>query len=327
MNDGRGQRQFTKIAIVGYTDHMRQAPFRNRAWEIWSLNDHYLDLTDVDFPDAEQRLRWFQLHEWIPRSIQHEAPQASALQRPDGPPAPRDPVNHTRWLDDASQRFPVYLLEAHPELPHARVLDMDAMNAYFDKHFTRKLRYWTNSISYMIGQAIMELAPNGVAVEGAEIGVFGVDMMVAGGSGSEYGWQRPSCEVFLGYAAGLGITVHLPAQCDLLASAFDYGSATGNKFRKKISGHMAELQRRHGGTAAQVNEGQRAMNQLEGAISTLEWIYHNWMPGDGLPNEGAIPMPNAHKKALVNVAGYTFEEGPDAEAESDHGVRPDQPGG
>ena len=52
-----------------------------------------------------------------------------------------------------------------------------------------------------------------------EIHVYGVDMAVD----TEYHHQRPSCEFFLGLAAGMGIKIFVPDTADLLKTRFLYG--------------------------------------------------------------------------------------------------------
>src|SRR5258708_5353985 len=106
----------------------------------------------------------------------------------DSPAAPRDGVGHVNWLREAAKEFPVILIKPRPDQPDALILPKAEIMAYFGSN------YFTNSVSWMLGLAIMQLVPNGAGtrcVDGAELGVFGVDMMVAGGQGSGYGWQRP----------------------------------------------------------------------------------------------------------------------------------------
>ena len=124
----------------------------------------------------------------------------------------------------------------------------------------------------------------------------GVDMMVAGGQGSEYGWQRPSCEFFLGYAMGHGIKVTLPAESDLLKTAFPYGDHIGNEWRKKLQEYRTEMSRRRGIMTQQRDEAMYAIAELTGAINAADHWLLAWMPGDpGAPEAGRVPLPNSHK--------------------------------
>jgi len=291
----------SKVAIIGYTPHKAQAPYGDDAWECWGLNDLYLDLAQF-FPVPPWRLRWFQLHAW--QNLQKVGQKApSPFYFSEGPPHPRD-ANHVPYLqqlngtkEQGGWNVPLYLMHPRPELPNARIVDREAIAAYFPR---RLGRYLTNSISYMIAYAIMEMAPDHKAKKDAELGIFGVDMMVAGGAGSEYGWQRPSVEAFIGYAEGLGIPVHIPDESDLLACAFAYGDELGNQYRNR----MTAAQRLHAQQFAnfQANRHQIELAEAEarGASNALMAMIGNWLPGDGGHPYGATPQPDMHKVAGTN---------------------------
>lgn len=292
----------TKIAVIGYTDHRAQAPFPDDAWEVWGLNDLYYELPVVD----PARLRWFQLHEWKEiASWKRERVDSSPVNFEGGPPHPRDP-NHVLWLARTAELCPVYLMAPREEVPYARVYPKAEVYRYFSLDGEKEFRYLTNSISWMIALAIMELCPGGPgtpAVAGAELGVYGVDMMMGGGNGSEYGWQRPSCEFFIGWARAAGITVHLPAESDLLASAFVYGDPAGARFRAKMEAMRVEYGRRQAELRSQAASINAGINELAGAINTLEWQTRSWMPGDSeAPTAGRAPTPNSHKELAEPAA-------------------------
>lgn len=299
MTTSHGPKQFAKIAIVGFTEHKKLAPYANPDWLFAGLNDLYLDLPPI--PDS--RLCWFQVHPFD--QVPGQAP-ASALDFRSGPPHPRDP-NHLNWLKDASTRMPVYVLESHPALPGAKVLDQQAMFAYFGKRLKDAygnpvggFKYFTNSISWMLGWAIMQLCPDpdGPPVEGAEIGLWGVDMMMGGGPGSEYGYQRPSCEAFIAWAMAKGIDFSLPQESDLLKTAFQYGDRNANPFRIKIHGHRQEMSKRRGAVSDSLTNNQLAHAELSGFINACDWLLQSHMPGDGGDEYGPVPEPNAHKVKL-----------------------------
>lgn len=285
----------TKIALIGFTQHRAFAPYHDDEWQIWGLNDLYLDTPESVSPE---RLQWFQVHGWEEIA---KYKQASVLSHPlhfgGGPPHPRD-ANHVAWLVEHSKRIPIWMLEPRPEMPDAKILDREAMFAYFTLDGQSPMRYFTNSISWMLGKAIMDLCPDGkTPVEGAELGVWGVDMMMAGGKGSEYGYQRPSCEFFLGFARGLGIKVHVPRESDLLKTAFQYGDSEAGDFRVKLTSHVQELKQRRASVQQQLAQLNAGNAELSGAINVAEWILNSWMPGDGELEHLAAhaPLPNTHK--------------------------------
>lgn len=296
---GRGH--FRKKAIIGYTEHKARAPFLNLEWELGGLNDLYLDLPEI--PDANKRLRWFQLHQWV-EPVQHDQPP-SVTNLSEGPIHPRD-ANHVAWMGTAAREIPVYLMNERPEVPDAVAFPHQQILDFFG------VPYFTNSISWMMGLFIMEMVtptelPDGrtiwYALPGAELGVFGVDMMVAGGVGSEYGWQRPSCEWLLGWAMGAGIKVTVPPESDLLASAFQYGEMKFGRFRRKIMSHGQEMVRRLNVVNQQLGQLQRAQAELQGAVNVTNWASNAWLPGDDGSEDATAPMPNAHKKQGLKLAG------------------------
>lgn len=294
----------SKVAIIGFTDHKRLAPFANPEWEIWGLNDLYLDLPPV----PHDRVRWFQIHKWLDKGGGKFAPYPdSMMDFGEGPPHPRDP-NHPKWLAEAAKVFPLYMMEERPEVPEAVQIDKEAVFAYFDDGMGEPIKYFTNSITWMIALAIMELAPqsNGKrAIEDAELGIWGVDMMMGGGPGSEYGYQRPSCEWLIGWARGAGIKVHVPAESDLCKTAYQYGEAANNPYRLRLMAKRRDLSKQRGEVTAQLNEMQNVHTQLGGAIDQLDWQLRSWMPGDGDVRGGRVPSPEADKGMPMSVLpGY-----------------------
>ncbi len=212
------------------------------------------------------------------------------------------------WLRDATERkVPVYLWREQPEVPKAIPFPREAVEEYCETD------YFTNSISWMIGLALMELAPKNrqgrrVPVEGAQLCVVGVDMMVQGGPGSEYGWQRPSCEYFLGMAAALGIggpfahpgrgwEQYVPHESDLCKTAFVYGDEHGTMWRDKIKHLRQQLSARRGAMTNQRDQALAAVAELSGAIGQLDQLAANWMPGDAGHPGGHTPQPDMHKLA------------------------------
>lgn len=283
-----------KIAIMGYVDHRAQAPFANPEWDIWGLNDLYFELPNIPY----ERLRWFQIHEWKRPLVPPHEP--TPMDFTEGPAHPRDP-NHVLWLAETARHCPLYMLRPQPEVPDAVPLPVADIERYFDDGAGHPLRYFTNSISWMLAIAIMELAPetNGKRAVSPEatIGVFGVDMMVAGGQGSEYGWQRPSCEWLLGWARGAGIRVVLPAESDLLKTAFQYGDDTYEYFRKKMQDYRNRMSGQRGQVTNQLQQAQLAHAELSGAINAADYFLRAHMPGDpGEPTVGRTPAPDMHKE-------------------------------
>lgn len=264
-----------KVAIVGYTAHRDQAPWSDPDWEIWTLNDIYMQKVPLPNP---ARVRWFELHPWNEVGPDGNATTYSV---------DRAHIPVLRKL--AQQGAKVYLTEPRPEFPEAIVFPYADLKNRFGDKLGGQWDYYTNTISYQIALAIMEGA--------VEIGIYGVDMMTGGGGviNNEYGYQRPSCEYWIGVAEGLGIKVTMPKESDILKSAFPYGDYAGNVYRTKLEfemkntvGVMQQLER-------QMKEIEKQYHQYLGRRGTLEWLLNTWMPGDPGAEVARAPMPNAHK--------------------------------
>jgi len=182
-----------KVAIIGYTSSRALAPYDDPDFEIWGLNDLHRFIPKYD--------RWFELHKEADVIREHAAGRMEG----------RD-----SWTESykvmSQMTCPVYMQEVNPDIPMSLKFPLKEILNYFSKYFVDKeaVRYFTNSISYMLALAIME--------DFKEIHVYGVDMAV----GTEFQEQRASCEFWLGVAVGRGIKIHIPEQSDLLKSKFLY---------------------------------------------------------------------------------------------------------
>jgi len=159
---------------------------------------------------------------------------------------PRKP--YLDWLAVAAQDKPVIVREKCKEIPRGIPYPREAIIAKYGSYFT-------NTVSWMIALAI-DMRPK-------QIGVWGVDMATT----DEYAAQRPSCEYFLGVAAGRGIKVFTPPQCDLLKCAGLYGFDTrqSDMFAKwKV--RVAELTGRVTQTATDRDTTERNIAYLQGSI-------------------------------------------------------------
>ena len=86
---------------------------------------------------------------------------------------------------------------------------------------------------------------------------------------TEYYWQRPSCEYFIGLARGMGITVYLPDDCDLLKTRFLYAIHEDQElaFSKKIKGMRKSMMLKHQTAVARMKAEHQKVEQYVGAIS------------------------------------------------------------
>ncbi|GAG52607.1 unnamed protein product, partial [marine sediment metagenome] len=185
------ERTRDKVCIVGCSDSCKQTPFdRADEFEFWGVNNLMWTLP------GQAWTRWFEIH-------QIEQNEQGIWERR-GDPNFRN-LTVDQYLDQlAKLNIPIFMREINPKVPTSILMPYDALADKFG-------RYFTNTISWEIAM--------GIAMGFKEIRIYGVDMAVD----TEYGHQRPSCEYFLGVAAGLGIKIWIPDTCDLLKTRFLYG--------------------------------------------------------------------------------------------------------
>lgn len=221
-----------KVAIVGYTHSNRQAPYDTDEWQLWGLNNLHEWISDTRW-DA-----WFDLH--------------------DDQTIKADEV-HAAWLAE-THPFPVYTFNPRAEWPASVQFPAGDLKDQFGTYFT-------NSISWMVAFAITQV--QWAIGDGAEIGIWGVDMATGGGADSEYGFQRPSCEFFIGLARGMGIDVTIAPASDLLKCADVYGEPP-SPLRVKLQDRVAELRERRQATEQELAKARAHARHLEGQLDQIE---------------------------------------------------------
>lgn len=127
-----------------------------------------------------------------------------------------------------SRNCPVYMQKHFEQIPNSVEYPINDIIKYFNND------YLTNTISYEIAMAIYEGYK--------EIHLYGVNMAVS----TEYGFEKPSCEYWVGVARGMGIKVYIPKESDLLRATHLYGyQKILDKFsyivNQKISDNQAKL--------------------------------------------------------------------------------------
>ncbi len=243
-----------KIVILGFADSRVQAPFDDASWEIWGCNDVYAHVPRVDVV--------FEVHHLLNLGNR------------------RNP-NHEAFLRSGSK--PVWMIEAPPEFPSARRLPVEDIIKAFPR------AYFTNSISYMIAMAIMDIMGTAPWIERnhpvpGKIQILGVDMAHT----TEYGSQRPSCEYFVGVADGLSIEVIIPQNSDLLKATSLYGVSTTAPLRIKMQsriehlrGAKVQLMGQQQQKQAEIQAIQSQIDQIRGQMSMAEYVSGVWtMPTD-----------------------------------------------
>jgi len=240
-----------KVAIVGYSLSRDLAPFNNPEFEIWGLNDLYKHIP--------RHNRWFQLH------TQQEVDTRHAEN-----PGARDTwEDHKKVLQDMD--CPIYMQDVNPDIKASVKYPLQEIFDHFALCFTNPddAKYFTNSISFMIALAIYE------GFE--EIHVYGVDMATTAYD-SEYAHQRPSCEFWLGMAAGRGIKLHIPTTSDLLKARFLYAYEDEKKhaYEVKIASLLADVKAKKAQAIEQQTNWLKHEMQYAGAESALKELQVTW---------------------------------------------------
>jgi hypothetical protein len=238
-----------KVAIVGFAEgHFNEAPFGQEGWECWGINRLHTQLPDKPW-DV-----WYNLHD---------------LQKFHG----KD-HEHLDWLK--AFQGPVYLRPqdlGKYEIPNQMPFPWTELVKGYPP------AYFNNTISWLIAFAISSGC--------TELSVTGVDMAQDTLLGSEYQEQRPSCEYFLGLAAGRGIGIHLPKGTDLLKATHLYGFEDPEPIIDKWMTRLQEVGQRKEQIKTELGqlENQRtqmiaAINQLDGAMQDVQWNLKNMRPQD-----------------------------------------------
>lgn len=210
-----------KIAIVGTAPTtFWEAPFNDPEWEIWSLNGAFEQIPRYDL--------WFEFHSW--EGMAKEGLHPGYFQN----------------LLKAAEGGKLYSTEAFPNHPNVRLFPKEEVKALCYRP------YFTSSIAWMIGLAILE----GVD----EIGIWGVDMA----GKEEYERQRPSCEYLLGLAQGKGIKITLPPSCPLLRSSL---------YNEELPSELQRYMRR---AEAEYDSARDRMNYSLGVKEMIKELACKW---------------------------------------------------
>lgn len=234
------------IAICGFASSSRHAiPTDNPEWEIWGLNQFYRHTKRAD--------RWADIHHnWDSENVPG--------------------TDHRGWIKDCG--IPVYMLEAHADLPTSVRFPIERLIEKFGD-------YYTSTVALLLAVAIDEIdrrvedqmqggtydLPADVVTAQRKyydeftIGIFGIDLVV----GEEYFWQKACAEYFIGIAIGRGIRVMVPPNSALLRQQFRYGWHTEPDTVVK----PREIEQHRKRLTAERDELLKRIYMMEGALQTL----------------------------------------------------------
>jgi hypothetical protein len=245
-----------RIAVVGCSDTKVLAPYDDTSWDIWAMNNAFVF--------TKRFTKWFEIH---PIKFENRRFYRRQLIKP----------GVFKWADNfrgqpmndymqslANLNVPVYMQKHWDVIPKSVEYPLKEILSRFGNYFT-------NSVSYMIAMAIKEIAESGGK---GEIGCWGVDMATQ----TEYGPQRPSCEFFLGIAAGMGIPITIPAEADLLKTKFLYGFQEREQvaWEAKIMQILGSMEKRRNDAQAKFEMSRNQIQQYLGAEQAIKEVQRIW---------------------------------------------------
>lgn len=239
----------TKLAIVGCSDSRIYAPFEDESWELWGVNNLFYHIKRWD--------KWFEIH-------QLTFDGKTYLRRGEKDFRGESVKDYLTHLGE--MKTPIYMQKHWDEIPTSIAYPLNEVLEFF------QTSYFTNTISWMIALGIYQ--------EFEEIGIWGVDMAVD----TEYHWQRPSCEYFIGYfdglckGKGLKTKLYMPPQCDLCKARYMYAfqeteQAEWTKKMRDMKLGMVDRQRK---AEMKIREAEKEFHQYTGALQAQKEIDKIW---------------------------------------------------
>ena len=231
-----------KVAVLGFTESWRLAPFGDPSWEIWGLNELYMLIP--------RWTRWFELHR---REI-YEADKNRVS-------------DHVERLK--AMTVPVYMQQRWEDIPQSTPYPLDEVIRRFGDP-TRP--YLTNSISYMIALAMLE------GFE--EIGVYGVDMAHDTEYSSQR--PSCEYYVGYARGMGIKVTIPPQSDLLKAVFLYGYQDLEEAAFHAKLRARRDEMNAKLGEIEAQIGNLTEARAQYRGALHNNDHIMKIWAPNQNI---------------------------------------------
>ena len=240
MESPEGQtqpREGKKVALIGFAESWKEAPFNDPTVEIWGLNELWKYVPRWD--------RWFELHDAETLGVTKRDLSEGEVKR------------HLDWLAAQPAWKPIYMQPAFCDgrFPGAVPLPLDDLIDRFG-------RYFTSTIGYMVAMAIRD---------GYDwIGLYGIDLA----SDVEYRHQRANAEYLVGIARGMGKTVVISPSSAICKGGHLYGfekPISAGPVLTAVQNHQAGLRKKHEETLATLNTLDGALQECENFIKLHEY--------------------------------------------------------
>lgn len=235
LKDGEHRK---KVVILGFAPSWKDAPFDDKDFDIWCLNEMYDAFNANGIGRASL---WFEIHGTDSPSKQGE--------------------RHQAFLQNAP--LPIVMQKVDPKYPSSIAYPREAVKALVNENVLTNdvcgpYTNFSNSISWMIYMAIL--------MKYEEIHIYGVDMAHE----SEYAFQRPSAEAAILFAAAKGVKVAVPKSSELIHFPKDYGFETDNSGRHYKKRRLEELNKKKQKMIAEMRGHQDAARNIELGIAQID---------------------------------------------------------
>lgn len=265
-----------KIAMVGTHPSGQGAPFDDPSWEIWgvSARAHYFT----------RATRWYEIHRLDgtfkkPGEADHWRKELTRQ------------CAHQVMGDDNSAPVPLKMFYPEEGLGDLSPYPVQEITDRFGTFFM------TSTFSWMLAEAINEIAPRGKFAEpGTVIGVWGIEMEY----GTEYTHQRAGFRHFAKLAYHLGIDVQLRIAGGLIYEPVPYPFWQDAPHIAKLEERLAEASRNALMKEDAVRQARENLAKNIGALEALRGIGQTGEVVDAIKKlEGAYDNMNA---LLVQVS-------------------------
>lgn len=300
-----------KVAFVGFSETSRHlAPFDDPEWEIWGLNEEY------NYPWMKRFDRWFQLHPEYdfnrkdnqndpnhPLWLRNETATCMACLGTTKVKNLAGTEQDCPWCKDgiyvpteSRKDMVVYMQDGFDYVPGSAKYPLKELTEHLCKRIGRP--YFTSTPAFMLALAI--------AMGYKTIGLYGLEM----GSDTEYHYQRPCFEYWMGQADGRGVNIVIPDGCNL-NSGLLYG------YENMKTGYRQDLEMRKAFLKTRIDGDKVKMYQAEGRLKLAKEIKAK---PEWTDEEIGVLVEDATKEHAFAQATVNFKKGAMVEVEQMTGM-------
>lgn len=266
-----------KVRIVGCADSKQLCPMNEEGWEYVGVNNLFLTMP----LDKFRWDRWYEIH-----TITEE----NGIYKRRGVPIFRGQKVNDYLSDLGKLKCPVYMQREWPEIvKNSKTFPGKEIVQSLGNYVTNTIAWQTAHLLYEHLVAIKASNPDGML---QRLEIYGVDMAVAqpitgDTATNEYSIQKPSCEFWLGMAAGMGIQIYIPPEADLLKLRYLYGyeEPQEHAWQKKVKMMYQTIKNREIQAEQQEQMSRDKRMQYRGASQATTEMLRIWESGTNKAEE------------------------------------------